>query len=77
MKPFNTLINHKSFTVTALVKKIHVKIYKTTIMGHIFQVEWWGKHPNACSFGLLCLGKLAKAMAKPLESHEELFGIYL
>ena len=26
-------------------------------MGHVFQAEWWGKHPNGCWFGLLWLRK--------------------
>ena len=36
-------------------------------MGHIFQVEWWKKHPSGCSLWLLWLRKLAKAMEKDLE----------
>ena len=28
--------------------KIHVKMYKTTVMGHIFQDEWWEKNPGGC-----------------------------
>ena len=44
-------------------------------MGHIFQVEWWEKHPSGCSFSLLWLRKLAKEMAKALERHEAFIGI--
>jgi len=47
--------------------KIYVKIYKTMIMGQVFQAEWWEKHPSRCSFQLLWLRKLAKAMANALE----------
>ena len=36
-------------------------------MGHVFQAEWWARHPSGCSFGFLWLMKLAKAMAKALE----------
>jgi len=34
-----------------------------------------GKHPSGCSFSLLWLRKLAKAMEKALERHEALIGI--
>jgi len=37
-------------------------------MGHLFQVECWAKHPSGCSFGLLWLRKLAKAMEKALKT---------
>ena len=36
------------------------------MMGHVFQAEWWERHPKGCSFGCLWLKKLAKAMAKAL-----------
>ena len=39
-------------------------------MGHVFQAEWWEKHPSGCSFNLLWLRKLAKEMAKALERQE-------
>jgi len=45
------------------------------MMGHEFQAKWWEKHPSGCSFGLLWLRKLAKAMEKSLERHEEFIGI--
>ena len=35
-------------------------------MGHLFQPECWVKHIRGCSFGLLWLKKLEKAMAKAL-----------
>ena len=44
-------------------------------MGHVFQAEWWEKHPGGCSFGLIWLRKLEKAMAKALERHDVLIGI--
>ena len=40
-------------------------------MGHVFQAEWWGKHPNGCLFGLLWLRKLENEVEKALERHEE------
>ena len=46
-------------------------------MRHIFQDEWQTKHPNGCSFGLLWLGKLAKAMAKALERKRGIFGTFI
>ena len=36
-------------------------------MGHVLQVEWLEKHTSGCSFILLWLRKLAKAMEKALE----------
>jgi len=45
------------------------------VMGHVFQVEWQGKHPSGCSFNLLWLRKLAKEMEKALERQEELIDI--
>ena len=36
-------------------------------MGHVFQDEWWEKHPRGCSFGLLWLRKLEKSMVKALK----------
>jgi len=44
-------------------------------MGHVFQVEWWGKHLCWCSFGLLWLRKLMKEMEKALERHEAFINI--
>ena len=44
-------------------------------MGHEFQAKWWEKHHSGCSFGLLWLRKLVKAMEKALERHEALIGI--
>jgi len=40
------------------------------VMGHVFQVEWWEKHPSGCSFSLLWLRKFAKEMSKALERKE-------
>ena len=42
------------------------------VMGHIFQVELWVKHHNGCSFGLLWLRKLEKAMEKALERQRDI-----
>jgi len=39
-------------------------------MGHIFQVEWWEKHPSGFHFGLLWLMNLEKEMGKDLERNE-------
>ena len=36
-------------------------------MGHLFQTEWWERHPSGCAFGCLWIRKLAKAMAKALK----------
>ena len=58
-------------------KNIHVKIYKTTAMGHIFQVEWWAKHTCGCSFRLIWLRKLAKAKANGLERQNGIFGTFI
>ena len=33
-------------------------------MGHIFQVEWWEKHPSRCSFQLLWLKEIGKGNVK-------------
>jgi len=46
-------------------------------MGHIFQAEWWEKHPSGCWLGLLWLRELAKELVKVLERHDTLIGIYL
>jgi len=46
-------------------------------MGHVFQVECWARHPKGCSFGVLWLSKLAKAMVKALERKNAIFGTYL
>jgi len=37
---------------------------KNKVMEHVFQAEWWAKHPSGCSFGLLWLSKLAKNLKK-------------
>ena len=37
------------------------------VIGHVFQDEWWEKHPSGCSFRLLWLRKLTKARAKAME----------
>jgi len=37
------------------------------MMGHVFQAEYWARHPSVCSFGCLWLRKLAKEMAKELK----------
>jgi len=36
-------------------------------MKHIFQAEWWERHPSGCSFGCLWLRKFAKEMTKALK----------
>ena len=41
-------------------------------MGHIFQAEWWEKHPSGCSFDLLWLRKLAKEMENDLERKNDI-----
>ena len=46
-------------------------------MGHIFQVECWAKHLSVCSFGLLWLRKLEKAMAKALQRQNRIFGTFI
>ena len=46
-------------------------------MGHIFQDEWWEKHPSGCSFQLILPRKLAKVMAKILESKNRNFGTFI
>ena len=33
-------------------------------MGHLFQVEWWEKHPSGCSFQLLWLKENGKGFGK-------------
>ena len=42
-------------------------------MGHFFQAECWEKHPSGCSFGLLWLRKLAKA----LERQNDIFHTFI
>jgi len=44
-------------------------------MGQLFQAECWEKHLSECSFGLLWLSKLAKAMVKALKRKVALIGI--
>jgi len=44
-------------------------------MRHVSHVEWWGEYSSGCSFRLLWLRKLAKAMANTLEMHEEFISI--
>ena len=34
------------------------------VMGHVFQVEWWKKHPSGCHFGLLWLTEIGKGFGK-------------
>lgn len=43
-------------------------------MWHIFQDEWWAKHPRGCSFGFLWLRKLEKEITKALERKDGIFG---
>lgn len=31
----------------------HVRKYNPKVIGHVFQVEWWVKHPSGCSFRLI------------------------
>ena len=33
-------------------------------MGHVFQDEWWEKHPSVCSFQLLWLKEIGKGNNK-------------
>ena len=47
------------------------------MMGHIFQAEWWGKHPSGCLFRLLWLRKLEKEMAKAIKRQNEIFGMII
>jgi len=42
-------------------------------MGHVFQVEWLGKYPSGCSFGLLSLSKLANEMERKNGIYSNLF----
>jgi len=69
----------KGGSITTLVKIPCNKVNKgkiiTKVMGHLFQSECWEKHPSGCSFHLLWLRKIAKAMEKALERHEALIGI--
>ena len=44
-------------------------------MGHLFQDEFWGKHPSGCSFVLLWLRKLEKE--KSLERKNDIFGTFI
>jgi len=46
-------------------------------VGHFFQAECWAKHPSGCSFDLLWLRKLAKAMAKALERKNGIYGTFI
>jgi len=46
-------------------------------MGQLFKDECWAKHPSGCSFGLLWLRKLAKAMSKALERQNGIFGTFI
>jgi len=49
--------------VTALVKN-PCKKYKTKVMGHVFQVEWWEKHPSRCSFLFIIAKEIGKGFGK-------------
>ena len=49
--------------VTTLIKN-PCKKYKTKVMGHIFESEWWEKHPSGCSFWLLWLKEIGKGFGK-------------
>ena len=42
-------------------------------MGYLFQAEYWAKHPNGCSFGLLWLRKLAKVLKRQRGINRHLF----
>lgn len=44
-------LNQEKESLTALVKNSCKNIYNTTVMGLVFQVEWWEKHPSGCSLG--------------------------
>ena len=43
-------------------------------MEHLFQDEFWERHPMGCSFHCLWLSKLEKLMAKDLERKNGVFG---
>ena len=46
-------------------------------MEHLFQAEYWAKHPSGCSFGLLWLRKLEKEKEKALERKDGIFGTFI
>ena len=46
-------------------------------MGHVFQAEWWARHPGVCSFGYLWLSKLAKVMSKALKRKKYIFCTFI
>ena len=46
-------------------------------MRHLFQAKCWEKHPSGCSFQLIWLRKLAKAIPKDLERKNENFGTFI
>ena len=50
-------------SVRALVK-ILVKSIRPWLKGHLFQAEWWKKHPSGCSFRLLWLMEIGKGNGK-------------
>jgi len=46
-------------------------------MGHLFQAEYWARHPNGCAFDCLWPRKLTKEMAKALERKNGIFGTFI
>lgn len=49
--------------VTNLVK-IPCKIYKTMVMGHLFQAEWWEKEPSGMSLWFTIAKEIGKGNGK-------------
>ncbi len=46
-------------------------------MEHVFQDEWWERHPRVCSFDCLWLRRLANAMDKALKRKNGIFGTFI
>lgn len=64
-------------SIIALVKIPCKNISIPRVMGHIFQVEWWARHPSGCLFGCLWPKKLEKAMTKALKSQKGILAQFL
>jgi len=46
-------------------------------MGHLFEVEFWARHPRGYSLGCVRLRKLAKEMTKALERKNGIFRTFI
>ena len=40
------------------------KKYNTKVMGHVFEVEWWEKHPSGCRFWFIMDKEIGKDIGK-------------